>query len=84
MSAGIFELWLIAGEEYDVDKFMQLIDGFDNKVFDKTQTRTSRHPRAWSTCDRPIISSMSSCFGATEATDTPVRATMVRFCDIAV
>ena len=39
MSGGIFELWLIAGEEYDVEKFMQLIDGFDNKVFDKNSNQ---------------------------------------------
>jgi FkbM family methyltransferase len=32
---GIFELWRIPGKEYDVDKFMRIIDGFNNKVFDK-------------------------------------------------
>jgi FkbM family methyltransferase len=32
---GIFELWRIPGKEYDVDKFMKIIDGFNNKVFDK-------------------------------------------------
>jgi FkbM family methyltransferase len=31
---GIFELWRIPGKEYDVDKFMKIIDGFNNKVFD--------------------------------------------------
>jgi hypothetical protein len=32
---GIFELWRIPGKEYDVDKFMKILDGFNNKVFDK-------------------------------------------------
>jgi FkbM family methyltransferase len=32
---GIFELWRIPGKEYDVDKFMNIVDGFSNKVFDK-------------------------------------------------
>jgi hypothetical protein len=32
---GIFELWRIPGKEHDVHKFMQVIDGFDNKVIDK-------------------------------------------------
>jgi FkbM family methyltransferase len=32
---GIFELWRIPGKEYDVDKFVHIINGFDNKVFEK-------------------------------------------------
>jgi FkbM family methyltransferase len=32
---GIFELWRIPGKEYDIDRFVQILDSFDNKVFDK-------------------------------------------------
>jgi FkbM family methyltransferase len=36
---GIFELWRIPGKEYDVDKFMKIVDSFNNKVFDKKPNR---------------------------------------------